>query len=214
MAWMGRNADIKDGDSVNLCVKEKQSSLADKSVEVSKHVDEALGTNSPTRTPNVVNAGLGSYPTLSEAHGHSTASANEEDMNVVGTKDECPKYKSSDVAKNLKNPIQDLRGVPVGPKVGFKPVKQVYRALSKKNIVNTSGNKKKDVESRKEVVKRPILVDLRSGILLEQWRDTYENADYDYDPYDDDMYEGQEIPDNVQSICDNLDIKLRGRKKK
>ncbi|GJX97162.1 hypothetical protein Tco_0352960 [Tanacetum coccineum] len=33
--------------------------------------------------------------------------------------------------------------------------------------------------------------------LLEQWRDTYENADYDYDPYDDDMYEGQEIPDNV-----------------
>ncbi|GJV43007.1 proteasome subunit alpha type-5 [Tanacetum coccineum] len=65
--------------------------------------------------------------------------------------DECPKYKSSDVAKNLKNPIQDLRGVPVGPKVGFKPVKQVYRALSKKNIVNISGNKKKDVDSRKEV---------------------------------------------------------------
>ncbi|GJW81181.1 hypothetical protein Tco_0145156 [Tanacetum coccineum] len=27
--------------------------------------------------------------------------------------------------------------------------------------------------------------------LLEQWRDTYENDDYDYDPYDDNMYEGQ-----------------------
>ncbi|GKE32608.1 hypothetical protein Tco_1451930, partial [Tanacetum coccineum] len=50
--------------------------------------------------------------------------------------------------------------------------------------------------------------------LPEQWRKTYKNADYDYDPYDDDIYEGQEIPDNIQSICDNLDIKLRGRKKK
>ncbi|GKC99453.1 putative zinc finger, CCHC-type containing protein, partial [Tanacetum coccineum] len=44
--------------------------------------------------------------------------------------------------------------------------------------------------------------------LLSRWlwdmkimkRDTYENADYDYDTYDD-MYEGQEIPDNIQSIC-------------
>ncbi|GKD28369.1 putative reverse transcriptase domain-containing protein, partial [Tanacetum coccineum] len=50
--------------------------------------------------------------------------------------------------------------------------------------------------------------------LLEQWRDTYENDDYDYDPYDDDMFEGQEIPDKIQAICDNLDIKVRGRKKK
>nr|GEU40176.1 hypothetical protein [Tanacetum cinerariifolium] len=50
--------------------------------------------------------------------------------------------------------------------------------------------------------------------LLEQWRETYGNADFDYDPYDDDMYEGQEILDNIQSICDNLDIKVDGRKKK
>ncbi|GJU16609.1 retrotransposon protein, putative, ty1-copia subclass, partial [Tanacetum coccineum] len=38
-------------------------------------------------------------------------------------------------------------------------------------------------------------------------KETYGNADYDYDPYDDDMYEGQKIPDNIQSICDNLDFK-------
>ncbi|GJR17422.1 zinc finger, CCHC-type containing protein [Tanacetum coccineum] len=44
--------------------------------------------------------------------------------------------------------------------------------------------------------------------LLEQWRDSYENDDYDYDPYDDDMYEGQEILDKIQTICDNLDIKV------
>ncbi|GJV23206.1 hypothetical protein Tco_1375901, partial [Tanacetum coccineum] len=50
--------------------------------------------------------------------------------------------------------------------------------------------------------------------LLEQWRDSYENDDYDEDPYDDDMYEGQDIPNKIQDICDNLDIRDRGRRKK
>ncbi|GJV68899.1 hypothetical protein Tco_1484408 [Tanacetum coccineum] len=45
-------------------------------------------------------------------------------------------------------------------------------------------------------------------------RDSYENGDYDEDPYDDDMYEGQDIPDKIQYICNNLDIRVRGRKKK
>ncbi|GKC57359.1 hypothetical protein Tco_1084957 [Tanacetum coccineum] len=45
--------------------------------------------------------------------------------------DECPKNIGSYMAKNLKNPSQDPKGVPVGPKVGFKPVKQVYRPVSK-----------------------------------------------------------------------------------
>nr|GEU75230.1 hypothetical protein [Tanacetum cinerariifolium]GEY55813.1 hypothetical protein [Tanacetum cinerariifolium] len=58
------------------------------------------------------------------------------------------------------------------------------------------------------------MVGFGTNSMLEQWSDTYENFDYDYDPYDDDMYEGQEIPEKIQSICDNLDIKVRGRKKK
>ncbi|GKB03655.1 hypothetical protein Tco_0831798 [Tanacetum coccineum] len=37
---------------------------------------------------------------------------------------------------------------------------------------------------------------------------------YDEDPYDDDMYEGQDIPQEIQAICNNLDIRVRGRKKK
>ncbi|GKF61705.1 high affinity nitrate transporter 2.6-like protein, partial [Tanacetum coccineum] len=41
--------------------------------------------------------------------------------------DECPKNIDSDVVKNMKKPSQASRGVPVGHKVGFKPVKQVYR---------------------------------------------------------------------------------------
>ncbi|GKB23688.1 hypothetical protein Tco_0863089 [Tanacetum coccineum] len=50
--------------------------------------------------------------------------------------------------------------------------------------------------------------------LLEHWTDSYVNGYYDFDPYDDDMYEGQDIPDKIQDICDNFDIKVRGRRKK
>ncbi|GKB55913.1 retrotransposon protein, putative, ty1-copia subclass [Tanacetum coccineum] len=50
--------------------------------------------------------------------------------------------------------------------------------------------------------------------LLEQWRDSYGNGNYDEDPYDDDMYEGQDLPQEIQAISDNLDIRVRGRKKK
>ncbi|GKE44020.1 hypothetical protein Tco_1471304 [Tanacetum coccineum] len=49
--------------------------------------------------------------------------------------------------------------------------------------------------------------------LLEQWRDSYPDND-DYDPYDDDMYENHDLSEHLQSICDDLDITVRGRKKK
>ncbi|GJR72838.1 hypothetical protein Tco_0085203 [Tanacetum coccineum] len=49
--------------------------------------------------------------------------------------------------------------------------------------------------------------------LLEQWRDSYPNKD-DYDPYDDDMYENHDLSEHLQSICDDLDITVCGRKKK
>ncbi|GJZ78021.1 hypothetical protein Tco_0642693 [Tanacetum coccineum] len=177
--------------------------------------------------------------------------------------DECPKNIVSDVAKNLKNPSQALRGVPVGHKVGFKTIKHIYRPLSRKNNANINGIKKKDAKSRKEVsnpnpfdvlnsvendvdfgssstntipiidkinkIERLIIdrkfilvddegkplkkvyslgdhdnedevepvdnemvnflaskkVDYGTNSLLEQWKKTYENADYDYDIYDD-----------------------------
>ncbi|GJU18752.1 hypothetical protein Tco_1146718 [Tanacetum coccineum] len=34
------------------------------------------------------------------------------------------------------------------------------------------------------------------------------------DPYDDDMYECHNLPQELQAICDNLDIRVRGRNKK
>nr|GEW12681.1 hypothetical protein [Tanacetum cinerariifolium] len=49
--------------------------------------------------------------------------------------------------------------------------------------------------------------------LLEQWRDSYPDNN-DYDPYDDDMYENHDLSEYPQSICDDFDITVRGRKKK
>nr|GEX66109.1 hypothetical protein [Tanacetum cinerariifolium] len=162
---------------------------------------------------------------------------------------EYPKNIDLDEVKNMKKPSQTPRGVPVGHKVGFKQVKQVYRQVSKKNNVNTGGNKKKDVEPAIEVSKSNPLDVLNSvendvdfgdhdsedevasvdndmanflasnkvgyviNNMLEQWKESYVNGDYDFDLYDDDMYEGQEVPDKIQDICDNLDIKVRGAHK-
>nr|GFD58887.1 hypothetical protein [Tanacetum cinerariifolium] len=49
--------------------------------------------------------------------------------------------------------------------------------------------------------------------LLEQWKDSYPDND-DYDPYDDDMYDSHDLSEHLQSICDDLDITVRDRKKK
>ncbi|GKC29516.1 hypothetical protein Tco_1036810 [Tanacetum coccineum] len=55
------------------------------------------------------------------------------------------------MVKNIKKANQAIRGVSVGRKMGFKSVKQVYRQVSNKNNVNTSGNTKKDMEPTIEV---------------------------------------------------------------
>nr|GEW42483.1 hypothetical protein [Tanacetum cinerariifolium] len=143
--------------------------------------------------------------------------------------DECPNNLGSGA---VKKPNQAPKGVPVGPMMGFKPAKHMYRP--KKNnlekliidgkikLVDDEGKPLKkfdypsDHDSEDDVA--PVDNEMTSflalervgyGInsLLKQWRETYENANYDYDPYDEDMYQGQEIPENIQSICDNLDIK-------
>nr|GEY13020.1 hypothetical protein [Tanacetum cinerariifolium]GEY91295.1 hypothetical protein [Tanacetum cinerariifolium] len=44
--------------------------------------------------------------------------------------------------------------------------------------------------------------------FLEQWRDSYGNGDYDEDLYDDDMYEGRDLTQELQAIYDNLDVRV------
>ncbi|GJY69258.1 putative nucleotidyltransferase, ribonuclease H [Tanacetum coccineum] len=41
--------------------------------------------------------------------------------------------------------------------------------------------------------------------LLERWRET--KVGYEYDPYDDDLYDGHDVSENLHAICDDWDIK-------
>ncbi|GKE12119.1 retrotransposon protein, putative, ty1-copia subclass [Tanacetum coccineum] len=229
--------------------------------------------------------------------------------------EECLKNTGVGEKKVVVKPSQTSRGVPIGPKKGFKPQEE-YRPVPKKPTATSSGNKKKGVKPTIEVSNsnlfdvlnsvdndvefgtnggttnlvhngatssgasfmnvdnssssttpiinkirkfedlltsgQAILVDKadnplkkvefpdeydsedevasvdndmarsmaseRVGFgtqsLLEQWMDSYGNGDYNDDPYDDDMYEGQDLYHELQAICDNLDIRVRGSKKK
>ncbi|GJZ71828.1 hypothetical protein Tco_0635679 [Tanacetum coccineum] len=86
---------------------------------------------------------------------------------------------------------------------------------------NYSGSSKVDDDSEDEVAS--VINEMASFLakkdgygtqsLLEQLKESYELDDYEYDPYDDDMYKGQEILKMLQAFCDHLDIKVRGHKK-
>ncbi|GJW88534.1 hypothetical protein Tco_0163874 [Tanacetum coccineum] len=85
-----------------------------------------------------------------------------------------------------------------------------FDALNVENSVSdeveTSNRAYTSCVQEEEQSSAPLGVGYGTKSLLEQLRETYVNDDYD--PYNDDMYEGQDIPDNIQSICDNLDIKV------
>ncbi|GJZ12656.1 hypothetical protein Tco_0547886 [Tanacetum coccineum] len=64
--------------------------------------------------------------------------------------EECPKNTGVGEKKTLKKPSQTSRGVPVGPKMGFKPQKE-YRHVPKNPTAISSSNKKKGVVPTIEV---------------------------------------------------------------
>ncbi|GJZ82904.1 hypothetical protein Tco_0648077 [Tanacetum coccineum] len=64
--------------------------------------------------------------------------------------EECTKNTGAGEKKIVKKPSQTSRGVPVGPKIGFKPQKE-YRPVPKKPNASSSANKKKGVEPTIEV---------------------------------------------------------------
>nr|GEY70926.1 hypothetical protein [Tanacetum cinerariifolium] len=64
--------------------------------------------------------------------------------------EEYPKNTCAGEKKTLKKPSQTSLGVPVGPKMSFKPQKE-YRPDSKKIAASSSGNKKKGVAPTIEV---------------------------------------------------------------
>ncbi|GJZ57731.1 hypothetical protein Tco_0613225 [Tanacetum coccineum] len=136
-----------------------------------------------------------------------------------------PKFvELGDVLKNLKNPRQVVRGVKVGPKVGFKQTKQVYRCVSQKNSASISGKKKQDGSSRQESQNKvdyaPVDSDSDSDVEV-AYDETaqfmasggandaslYEDEDYEnYDTYDIEGLTKQEL-----AFDDMMDINLCGR---
>nr|GEX62005.1 hypothetical protein [Tanacetum cinerariifolium] len=50
-----------------------------------------------------------------------------------------------------------------------------------------------DNDMARFLASNPSGVGYGTNSLLEQWRETYGDVDHEYDPYDDDLYEGQEI---------------------
>ncbi|GJY71407.1 putative reverse transcriptase domain-containing protein [Tanacetum coccineum] len=111
--------------------------------------------------------------------------------------DECPKKIVSDVFLVMKCVLVDDDG---------KPLENVDYSSNQgsEDEVDSVDN-----EMTSYLASKSPGVEYATKSLLEQWRKTY--VDDDYDPYDDDMYECQKISDNIQSICNNLDIKVRGR---
>ncbi|GKA10481.1 ribonuclease H-like domain-containing protein, partial [Tanacetum coccineum] len=228
------------------------------------------------------NEDVGNVPVWVKLHGVLVTAFSEDDLSIISTKLGTPlmldSYTSAISLAKL------LKGVPIGPKVGFKPAKQVYRQVSKKNNVNTNGNKKKDVEPTIEVsnsnpfdvlnsvennvdlgtnektsnlaskkanssgssfwnvdssststtpivkkidkMKRLIingkvtLVDDEGKPLTRIDSSGDHDSEDEVASVDNDMTNflaskevgyGQDIPDKIQDICDNLDIKVRGQ---
>ncbi|GKC31070.1 putative reverse transcriptase domain-containing protein, partial [Tanacetum coccineum] len=87
---------------------------------------------------------------------------------------------------------QAIRGVQVGLKVGFRPTKQVYQRVAKKNGTNTS-----DSESELEKVFNKSASFMASTSLKSGSESGY----------------GHNMSKNLQPICDDWDIKVRGLKK-
>nr|GEZ09736.1 hypothetical protein [Tanacetum cinerariifolium] len=122
--------------------------------------------------------------------------------------EECPKNTGVGEKKIVKKPSQTSRCVPVGPKMGFKPQKE-YRLVPKKPNASSSDNKKESVEPTIEVSNSNPFDVLNS--VDNDVKDSYPDND-DYDSYDDDMYENHDMSEHLQSIYDDLDITVRGRK--
>ncbi|GKA30197.1 retrotransposon protein, putative, ty1-copia subclass, partial [Tanacetum coccineum] len=141
-------------------------------------------------------------------------------------------YKCGGETKNLKKTSQAPKGVDSTNKVSNSNPFEVLNSVDndvemvidgQAILVDEADNPLKKVEypddhdSEDEVASvdndmARNLASERTGFgtqsLLEQWRDSYGNGDYDEDPYDDDMYEGQDLSEEIQSICDKMDIRV------
>ncbi|GJU44446.1 putative reverse transcriptase domain-containing protein [Tanacetum coccineum] len=138
--------------------------------------------------------------------------------------EECPKNIGTGETKNLKKTIQIPKGTSNLASQATNSSGSSFWNVDASSLSSTPIIEKID-KIEKLIVKGKVTLLDDEGKPLEKVASsyeydnedetkTYENADYGYDLYDDDMYEGQDIPDELQAICDKLDITVRGRKKK
>ncbi|GKC37408.1 gag-pol polyprotein [Tanacetum coccineum] len=137
--------------------------------------------------------------------------------------DECPKKIVSDMVKNLKNPRQDARATR-----GNLNLFDVANWFDVANLVEndddlgTDGGNSKS--ARKGSLTKLMFVDddgkpiykVDSIVIADSDSEVEEvetKVEDDYNPYDDDLYDGCDMPDNLQAFCDDLDIRVCGRKK-
>nr|GEW43891.1 retrovirus-related Pol polyprotein from transposon TNT 1-94 [Tanacetum cinerariifolium] len=84
--------------------------------------------------------------------------------------------------------------------------RECYSSREESNVLQSNETHQDKISLHLKTGKKKDGYDTHS--LLEQWTKSYENDDYGYDPYDDYMYEGQDIPDRLQAIFDKLDITI------
>ncbi|GKB28194.1 reverse transcriptase domain-containing protein [Tanacetum coccineum] len=167
---------------------------------------------------NILKEDVGNVPVWVKLHGILVTAFSEDSLNAIATKigtplmldsytsnmciqswgrssyaralieDECPKNKVSNVVRNMKKPSQTHRGVPVGPKRLIIDgtatlVDDEHKPLTR---VDSSG----DHDSEDEVA-------------------SVDNDMANFRASKDVGY-GHDIPDKIQDICDNFDIKVRG----
>nr|GEX76901.1 reverse transcriptase domain-containing protein [Tanacetum cinerariifolium]GEX76909.1 reverse transcriptase domain-containing protein [Tanacetum cinerariifolium] len=106
---------------------------------------------------------------------------------------------------NIDNDGEFASNTPIGEKID-KIKRQIYRGKLRQLDNDKNPLVPTDImESDSEV---EVLFDETVNLRIL----TSDNDDYD--PYDGDMYENHDLSEHLQSICDDLDIMVRGRKKK
>nr|GEW40227.1 hypothetical protein [Tanacetum cinerariifolium] len=136
--------------------------------------------------------------------------------------EECTKNTGAGEKKTLRKPSQTSRGVPFGLKIGFKPQKE-YRPVPKKSIASSSGtnggttnlvnneatssgssfinvdnNSTSTIPIIDKIWKFEELITSGQAILVDEAGNPLK----------------KDLPQELQAICDNLDIQVQGRKKK
>ncbi|GKC80459.1 beta-caryophyllene synthase [Tanacetum coccineum] len=126
-----------------------------------------------------------------------------------------PKLSGEGVVKNLKKPSHASRGIPRNKKKGVEPTKEdsnsnpfdVLNSVDNVGVLGTNGETS-NLASNRANSSGSSFLNIETSSTSTTLLDSYENDDYDEDPYDDDMYECQDLPDKIQDICDNLDIRV------